>query len=67
MSGHHLHVWHLDEHRVALEAHVADNVTELKEAEAIKDQLKHMLKDKFNITHSTIELEHHTDSTCDEV
>ena len=64
---HHLHVWHLDEHRVALEAHVAVNVTELKEAEAIKDQLKHMLKDKFNITHSTIELEHHTDSTCDEV
>ena len=64
---HHLHVWHLDEHRVALEAHVAVNATELKEAEAIKDQLKHMLKDKFNITHSTIELEHHTDSTCDEV
>ena len=63
---HHLHIWHLDEHRVALEAHVAVNVNELKEAEGIKDQLKKMLKDKFNITHSTLELEHHTDSSCDE-
>ena len=63
---HHLHIWHLDEHRVALEGHVAVNVNELKEVKAIKDQLKLMLKNKFNITHSTLEFEHHTDSTCDE-
>ena len=63
---HHLHIWHLDEHRVALEGHVVVNVTEWKEVEAIKDQLKQMLKNKFNITHSTIEFEHHTDSKCDE-
>ena len=63
---HHLHIWHLDEHRVALEGHVAVNVNELKEVKAIKDQLKQMLKNKFNITHSTLEFEHHTDSTCDE-
>ena len=63
---HHLHIWHLDEHRIALEAHVAVNVNELKEAEEIKDQLKQMLKNKFNITHSTLELEHHMNSKCEE-
>ena len=63
---HHLHIWHLDEHRVALEGHVVVNVTEWKEVEAIKEQLKQMLKNKFNITHSAIEFEHHTDSKCAE-
>ena len=63
---HHIHVWHLDEHRIALEAHVVVTANELKEVEVIKDILKQLLKDKFNITHSTLEFEHHIDANCDE-
>lgn len=63
---HHIHVWHLDEHRIALEAHVVVTANELKEVEVIKDKLKQLLKDKFNITHSTLEFEHHIDANCDE-
>ena len=63
---HHIHIWNLDEHRIALEGHVSVDVSELKEAESIKDQLKEMLRDKFNISHSTLELEHHLESNCNE-
>ena len=63
---HHIHIWHLDEHRIALEAHVVVTADELKEVEAIKDKLKLLLKDKFKITHSTLEFEHHIDSNCEE-
>ena len=63
---HHIHIWNLDEHRIALEGHVSVDVSELKEVESIKDQLKQMLRDKFNISHSTLEFEHHLESNCNE-
>jgi cobalt-zinc-cadmium efflux system protein len=63
---HHIHIWHLDEHRIALEAHVVVIANELKQAEVIKDKLKQLLKKTFGITHSTLEFEHHIDSNCDE-
>ena len=34
--------------------------------ESIKDNLKLLLKEKFRITHSTLEFEHHLDSSCEE-
>ena len=37
---HHLHIWHLDEHRVALEGHVVVNVTEWKEVRSYKRSIK---------------------------
>lgn len=63
---HHIHIWSIDEHRVALEAHVVVTTDKLKEVELIKDKLKKTLKKKFNITHSTLEFEHHVDASCDE-
>ncbi len=63
---HHIHIWHLDERRIALEAHVVTTVNELKEIEAVKNNFKQLLKDKFDITHSTLEFEHHIDANCDE-
>ncbi len=63
---HHIHIWNLDEYRIALEAHVVVTVDELKEVEAIKDKLKLVLKDKYFITHSTLECEHHIDTSCEE-
>ena len=63
---HHIHIWNLDEHRIALEAHVVVRAEELQEVEGIKDKLKGVLKEKFEITHSTLEFEHHMDTSCEE-
>ena len=63
---HHIHVWSIDEHRIAMEAHVVVTTNKLKEVEVIKVELKQLLKKQFNITHSTLEFEHHIDSNCDE-
>ena len=59
---HHIHVWNLDEHRIALEAHVVVATNELQEVEVIKRKLKEVLKDRFKITHSTLEFEYFNES-----
>ncbi len=51
---HHLHIWQLDEHKNALEAHV---VADLCDTETVKAALKDELEQRFNITHSTLEFE----------
>jgi cobalt-zinc-cadmium efflux system protein len=60
---HHVHIWRLDEHRNALEAHVVTRSHTLAEAEAVKRALKQLLSERFHIGHSTLELEHHS-SDC---
>ena len=59
---HHIHIWNLDEHRIALEAHVVVATNELQEVEVIKKKLKEILKDRFKITHSTLEFEYFNES-----
>jgi len=59
---HHIHIWNLDEHRIALEAHVVVATNELQEVEVIKRKLKEKLKDRFKITHSTLEFEYFNES-----
>ena len=63
---HHIHIWHLDEHRIALEAHVVVTSDDFKEVEHIKGRIKELLKNKFSITHSTLEFEHHMEANCEE-
>ena len=63
---HHIHVWNLDENRIALEAHVVVTSNELQEVEVIKGKLKEILENKFKITHSTLEFEYFIDSDCEE-
>ena len=63
---HHIHIWHLDEHRIALEAHVVVTVIEFNQVEIIKVKLKELLKEKFDISHSTLEFELPMDSSCKE-
>ena len=60
---HHLHVWELDEHHQALEAHVV-----VKRAEAdhnheliIRRELKRLLLERYSIQHCTLELEYQGD------
>ena len=62
---HHIHVWSIDEHRVALEAHVVVSASEFKEVELIKATLKTMLYTDFNVAHSTLEIEHHLEKKCE--
>ena len=53
---HHVHVWQLDEQRNALEAHVV--IEDQAHMDEIKRNLKHLLKERFSIDHSTLEFEH---------
>ena len=59
---HHIHIWNLDEHHIAFEAHVVVATNELQEVEVIKRKLKEILKDRFRITHSTLEFEYFNES-----
>ncbi|WP_339692940.1 cation diffusion facilitator family transporter [Celeribacter baekdonensis] len=50
---HHLHLWQIDEHRSSVEAHVVLN----GESHVVLTQVKTLLKERFSITHSTLEVE----------
>ena len=52
---HHVHLWQLDEHRNALEAHIV--LSEGVDMDDLKHQLKKMLHDRYEIEHSTLEFE----------
>jgi len=55
---HHIHVWELDEHHRALEAHVVIGENRSMEAlESLKAAVKEHLDERFSITHSTLEME----------
>jgi len=54
---HHVHVWELDEHHRALEAHVLIARNEIALMESSKHQLKRKLLEEFQIQHSTLEFE----------
>ncbi len=52
---HHVHVWQIDEHHIALEAHVV--ITDFAQTEQVKMALKAELEQRFSIAHSTLEFE----------
>ena len=54
---HHAHFWQMDEHRAALDAHVVIAEGRWSDADAVKEQIKTALADRFNIEHTTLELE----------
>ncbi len=54
---HHVHIWKLDEHKNALEAHVVVGESSLADIEVIKARLKSLLHERFEIGHSTLEIE----------
>nr|MCS5609670.1 cation diffusion facilitator family transporter [Candidatus Poribacteria bacterium] len=63
---HHIHLWHLDESRIALEAHVVVTAQNLEDVEILKVILKKMLRENFSISHSTLEFEAPTGGSCAE-
>jgi cobalt-zinc-cadmium efflux system protein len=63
---HHLHVWELDEHHRALEAHIRTNTTQA-EYTMLRQCIKKLLEEHFAISHSTLELEDPSDDgSCKE-
>lgn len=54
---HHVHIWQLDENRNALEAHVVVSEPTVSDIESIKKEIKNLLSQGFNVTHSTLEFE----------
>ncbi len=60
---HHVHIWQLDEHTNALEAHVV--IPDFDNTETIKKVLKVELEQKYSIAHSTLEFEtEHCNGVC---
>jgi len=56
-SLHHIHLWAMQEHDAALEAHLVIAPGNWQQGDAIKAAVKDMLGDQFTIRHSTLELE----------
>ena len=54
---HHVHVWAIDEQHNALEAHVVVADDAAQDIEAIKRQMKALLRERFSIGHTTLEME----------
>ena len=52
---HHLHIWSLDEHRRALEAHLVPRSDTIAEFEELKQRVRARLSDTFSIEHATLE------------
>ncbi len=61
---HHLHLWELDEHERALEAHVVVEASDLERWSVIKREIKLRLVERFHIHHSTLELEGRGEASC---
>ena len=52
---HHVHIWHIDEHRRSFEGHIV--VDTPAQMERVKLALRKRLADDYDITHSTLEFE----------
>ena len=61
---HHLHLWELDEHERALEAHVVVEEEHLARWTQIKQEIKLRLGEQFRIHHSTVEFESPGEEAC---
>ena len=55
---HHVHLWQMQEHEVALDCHVVLKSNAWAQSEAVKRAIKDRLKEEFGITHSSLEFEH---------
>lgn len=54
---HHVHLWAMQEHRPALDAHLVIARGDWGHADAVKAAVKAMLVERFGIGHSTLEME----------
>ena len=62
---HHVHLWQMQEHDVALDCHIVIDPASADRIDAIKNSVKDMLNEQFSIGHSTLELETSDQTCCD--
>lgn len=55
---HHVHLWQMQEHQVALDCHVVLTGKGWENIESTKKRIKDTLQDRFGIAHSSLEFEH---------
>lgn len=64
---HHLHIWSLAEHELSLEAHIVIPEVDPARMEAIKAAIKQILRERWKIAHTTLEMEFEGElSACQE-
>jgi len=56
-GAHHLHLWQMQEHQAALDAHLVIAANRWNDADAIKQAVKGVLKRSFGLGHTTLEME----------
>ena len=54
---HHLHLWQMQEHESAVDAHLVISPGAWGDADRIKERVRSALKHEFGISHSTLEME----------
>jgi cobalt-zinc-cadmium efflux system protein len=54
---HHMHLWQMQEHQAALDAHLVIDAGRWSDADAIKQAVKDTLKESFGVAHTTLEIE----------
>jgi cobalt-zinc-cadmium efflux system protein len=54
---HHLHLWQMQEHEPALDAHLVIDTDRWGDADAIKQAVKDAMNTRFGIRHTTLEME----------
>ncbi|MFK5977912.1 MAG: cation diffusion facilitator family transporter [Rhizobiaceae bacterium] len=54
---HHVHLWQMQEHETAFEAHIVISKGKWNDADAVKGAVRELLSNEFSISHSTLELE----------
>jgi cobalt-zinc-cadmium efflux system protein len=59
-----VHIWELDEHHRALEAHIVVDDDHLLRWAEIKQQIKRHLTERFHVHHSTLEFEAPGEEAC---
>ncbi len=59
-----IHVWSLSMETLTMTAHISIEEKSMNSYESILHDMQHMLKDKYNIEHSTFQIEHSPCSSC---
>lgn len=54
---HHIHAWSMDEHRIMFSAHINCRDMTISQCEKIYQQIEHILRDQYGISHVTIQAE----------
>jgi cobalt-zinc-cadmium efflux system protein len=63
---HHVHLWQMDEHNAAVDAHIVIANKAWDKAESVKNDIKAMLREKHDFAHITLELERAADTVCED-